>query len=70
MGNLSKMHDDNRFSKPQMGKKAYPLRKIVGYKDGKEVLECGHEIYPPQDFIGHYPAVKRRCRFCAENKSK
>jgi hypothetical protein len=69
MGNLSKMHKENKFSKPKMGKKVFPLRKIIGYTDdGKEQLECGHTIYPPQDFIGSYPATKRRCWRCVKNE--
>ena len=68
MGNLSKMHRMHKFSHPKIGAKIYPLRKIIGFNNVKEVLECGHEIYPPMDFIGYYSAQKRRCKYCYENK--
>lgn len=75
MGNLRKMHDDHRFSKPIMGKKAYPLRKVIDWYTNdygivKEKLECGHEITRPSDFIGYTVAKKRRCFECFNNKDK
>lgn len=41
-----------------------PLRKIVGTNAGKEVLECGHEQRPREDFVGVTNASRRRCDYC------
>ncbi len=41
-----------------------PLRKIVGYENGLEILECGHHQVPVQDFVGPTNAVRRRCWRC------
>jgi transcription elongation factor Elf1 len=54
----------------KIGRKRYPLRKIVKTRRDEhglvvEVLECGHEQRPVQDFIGETNAARRRCRKCA-----
>jgi hypothetical protein len=48
----------------------YPLRKIVGHNGPKEILECGHEQYPRQDFMGPTNAVRRRCAECFREKEQ
>lgn len=65
-----------------MSKRDYPLRKIVReyskmtYKsiygelwENYELLECGHEIRTPRDFIGETNAMKRRCKHCFEDNN-
>jgi hypothetical protein len=42
----------------------YYLRRIVDHDGEKEVLECGHSIYPKHDMIGQTYAERRRCPFC------
>jgi len=45
-------------------KELRPLRKIVDYRAGKEVLECGHEQWPRTDIAGDTNATRRRCIHC------
>jgi len=46
----------------------HPLKKIIYVKfvnnRSLETLECGHQQYAVQDFIGETSASKRRCRKC------
>jgi hypothetical protein len=45
--------------------RSYFLRKVVGHdREGRELLECGHTIWPRQDMAGEYPAARRRCLRC------
>jgi hypothetical protein len=69
MGVLSKMHRRNRFRKPRPNRA--PLRRVVGRETvapplewGREILECGHRVFPRHDFIGETNAYRRRCRLC------
>lgn len=62
MGNLRKMHSQGRIRKGKTNRD--PLRKIVGYENGLEVLECGHHQRPREDFIGVTNATRRRCWKC------
>jgi hypothetical protein len=72
-------HPNRSHRKPEMGAKAYPLRKIIGTRmveiklaGGKpsgveilhEVLECGHTMRPRSDFVGETNTTKRRCLQC------
>lgn len=57
---------------PRIGRRRYPLRRIVGYAPHpdypailQEVLECGHQQSPLVDAFGETVAVRRRCRQCA-----
>lgn len=43
-----------------------PLRRIVGYHRGLEMLECGHEQLEVSDIIGPTNATRRRCRKCPD----
>lgn len=73
MGSLSTMHRKGRFSRYRKPERR-PLRKIVGYAHEEiggsgvfvlyEVLECGHQQRPREDFIGEVPAARRRCKKC------
>ena len=38
--------------KGKSGKNAYPLRKVVERYAHEELLDCGHIIPTPRDFIG------------------
>lgn len=51
-----------RAGRARRKKELRPLRKIVGYDAGKEVLECGHEQHPREDIAGATNAARRRCR--------
>ena len=46
----------------------YPLKKIVRVEfiDDRtlETLECGHQQYATQDFVGETSATRRRCKNC------
>jgi hypothetical protein len=43
----------------------YYLRRIVGFDgDGRELLACGHAIWPREDMIGPTNAIRRRCPRC------
>lgn len=68
-----------QYGSPRRGEtNRAPLRKIVdrvskrvadGLDGGGvymtyEVLECGHEQLPRQDFVGVVEATRRRCRKC------
>ena len=64
MGTLSKKHRRGGFRRGRVNRD--PLRKIVGYEDGLEVLECGHKQAPVHDIIGETNAVRRRCWRCGK----
>ena len=50
-----------------MDKKKSPLKKVVGLDNiGRDVLECGHHIYAPQDIAGKIEANRRRCWKCGK----
>ena len=55
-------------SRPNKNWVKRPLRKIIKAEivEGRtlETLECGHQQYAVQDFIGETNAEKRRCRKC------
>lgn len=61
----------------RIGKRAYPLRKIVaenvpaeinGSKVAKtNLLECGHYVYRSSDIYGETCPSSQRCRQCYEN---
>jgi hypothetical protein len=73
-GTLSRMHSRGKIRRGKINRD--PLRKIIGfvaeYSNGqqigtKERLECGHELWPREDFIGPLrPNIgqRRRCKFC------
>lgn len=46
----------------------YPLRKVISEdnEDGLvyNLLECGHRILAPSDFVSQTHADRRRCRHC------
>lgn len=44
-----------------------PLRKIIGFENGREILECGHVQAPLQDAFGRTEPVRRRCMWCYKN---
>lgn len=71
MGTLAELHRKGRMGARTINRN--PLRKIVrqaGGPAGKELLECGHEQHPRQDFIGITNAVRRRCWQCARAQQK
>ncbi len=48
-----------------------PLRKIIGRMGEYELLECGHQIWQPQEFL--FEGVnhkRRRCGECAKAKQQ
>lgn len=47
-----------------------PLRKIVGYEAGMEVLECGHRQRPVSDAFGETNANRRRCKQCGRELNR
>lgn len=69
-----KQHRDRKI-----GKRAYPLRKIVaenvpGEINGEKfarlnLLECGHYVYRSHDIYGETCPVSQRCRQCHNLKN-
>lgn len=50
-----------------MDKRKAPLKNIIGTDNlGREILECGHHIYAPQDIAGRVEANQRRCWKCSK----
>lgn len=68
-GQLSRMHSRGVDFRPHRINRN-PLRRVVGREGFREVLECGHTIHPPRDFIGETNAVRRRCWRCAALNAK
>lgn len=77
MGTLKKAWESghNRLGRGKVGRRAYPLRKIVDSDGEYEILECGHKgashIVVGTDLFSTYqPANSRRCRECWQEKNK
>jgi len=48
-----------------MDKRKAPLKKIIQTDEmGRDMLECGHSVYPPQDIVGAVGGTHRRCWKC------
>ncbi len=87
MGWITKRNQERGYamgSDAKVGKRAYPLRKIVGikwvkgekawsYEHQYELLECGHlgELVESvgKNFFGAQVADSRRCRECYKIKN-
>lgn len=62
----------------RIGKRAYPLRKILQrnvpgeyfgtFYERLHLLECGHSIPPVSDIYGETATISMRCRLCYEMK--
>jgi len=61
-----------RMGRPKgvSGANKYPLRKIIQDYGNEELLECGHIILKPRDFVGYTNAFRRHCRYCYEEQQK
>lgn len=63
----------------RIGKRAYPLRKIVkenvpGEIEGEKynrlnLLECGHFVFRSSDIYGETCPTSQRCRQCSKTKT-
>lgn len=72
------MYDNSSGRAKRIGKRAYPLRKIVQRNVEGEyfgvhfnrlhLLECGHMMPPVSDIYGETATNSMRCRMCYEIK--
>lgn len=64
----------------RIGKRAYPLRKVVAENIPGEIngekfnrlnrLECGHLVFRPSDIYGETSPNSQRCRQCYNDQKK